>query len=215
MNPESEGRGVYQWQTFNNQGEGLSICQIHCSSRGSYDIYYGDVSLGCRVGYVTMKTTYNYIFCLFVDSLSRNLPKYQSIKVIISLHVIDEFKFQQAIHERKKYIYSPNCKLAYIIIFTTFPNVSMMYPILVFSIMGFIHMAFVLSHQWQRILSNEEHMVNNYTFYIPRYYNSNISVTIYYRRHSLYRIEYRILNTHPKCLPDVCYQVFMAINRLQ
>ena len=51
-----------------------------------------------------MKTTYNYVLYLFVDSLSWTKLKYQAIEVTIVLvsHVIDEFKFQQAIHKRKK-----------------------------------------------------------------------------------------------------------------
>ena len=68
INPEPEGRGVYQWQTSDDQGQGSYTFQIHCSSHGSYDTYYGDVTPVCRVDYVTVKTTYNYVLYFFVDS---------------------------------------------------------------------------------------------------------------------------------------------------
>ena len=31
-------------------------------------VHYGDITLGCRMGYVTMKTTYNYVLYFFVNS---------------------------------------------------------------------------------------------------------------------------------------------------
>ena len=65
-------------------------------------VYYGDVALGCRVNYVTMKSNYNYVLYLFVNSSSINKQIYQSIKVTIVSHMINEFKFQQAISKRKK-----------------------------------------------------------------------------------------------------------------
>ena len=37
---------------------------------GSYNIYYGDVILGCRVDYLTKKTIYNYVMYLFIYSSS-------------------------------------------------------------------------------------------------------------------------------------------------
>ena len=58
-------------------------------------IYYGDIILVCRASYLTMKTTYNYVLYLFADSLSWTEPKYQSTKVTIALHVIDEFIFNR------------------------------------------------------------------------------------------------------------------------
>ena len=56
-------------------------------------IYYGDVTLGCTAGYLTMKTTYNYVLYLFVDSSVWNEVKFQAIEVTIASHVISEFKF--------------------------------------------------------------------------------------------------------------------------
>ena len=49
-----------------------------------------------------MKTTYNYIMYLFVDSLSRNKQIYQSIKVTIMSHIIDEFKTSASDTRKKK-----------------------------------------------------------------------------------------------------------------
>ena len=56
INPKPEGRGVYQWQTSDDQGQGEYICQIHYSSSGSYDIYYGDAILVLHTPYYTTKT---------------------------------------------------------------------------------------------------------------------------------------------------------------
>ena len=58
-------------------------------------------TLGCWVGYVTMKTTYDYVLYYFVDSSTRPKQKYQSFKVTIALHMISYFMFQ-AICKRKK-----------------------------------------------------------------------------------------------------------------
>ena len=49
-----------------------------------------------------MKTTYNYVLYLFINTLSWNEWKYQYIDVTVVSHVIDEFKVQQVIEERKK-----------------------------------------------------------------------------------------------------------------
>ena len=59
-NPEPKGQRVYQWQISSDVRLGSYTCGIHHSSCGSYDIYYGDITLGCRGGYITSKTTYNY-----------------------------------------------------------------------------------------------------------------------------------------------------------
>ena len=57
-------------------------------------MYYGDVTLGCRADYVTIKTTYNYVLYLFVDSSTWFAPELADLKVTMMLHMIDEFKFQ-------------------------------------------------------------------------------------------------------------------------
>ena len=65
-------------------------------------------------------------------------------------------------------------------------------------------MAFVLRLLWPLVAKNFIEwgtMVNNCACYICKYYNSDISVKNIIDWGSLYRIEYRILNTHPKCLP--------------
>ena len=80
----------------------MYICGIHHSSRGSYDMYYGDVTLGCRAGYVTMKISYNYFLYLFVESSAWFAPALADLKVTMVSHVIDEFKFQQAIHKKRR-----------------------------------------------------------------------------------------------------------------
>ena len=46
-------------------------------------------------------------------------------------------------------------------------------------------------------------MVSNCACYKHKYYNNYISIVIYYRLALLYRIEYKILNIHPKCPPVV------------
>ena len=100
INPKPEGRGVYQWQTSDDWGQESYICGIHCTSRGSYDIYYGDVTLGCRADYVTIKTTYNNVLYLFINSSTLFAPALADLKETLMSHVIDEFKFQQAIHKK-------------------------------------------------------------------------------------------------------------------
>ena len=102
INPEPKGQGVYQWQTSDDWGWGSYICGIHCNSRGSYDIYYGDVTLGCRADNVTIKTTYKNVLYLFIDLSISFAPALADLKETMVLHVIDEFKFQQAIHEKRR-----------------------------------------------------------------------------------------------------------------
>ena len=51
-----------------------------------------------------MKTTYNYVLYLIVDSLAWFAPALADLKVTMVLHVIDEFKFQQAIHEKEEFV---------------------------------------------------------------------------------------------------------------
>ena len=48
-----------------------------------------------------MKTTYNYVLYLFVDSTSWAAPAWVDRKVTMVLHLIDEFKFQQMIHKKE------------------------------------------------------------------------------------------------------------------
>ena len=80
----------------------LYICRIHHSSHGSYDIYYGDITLGCRTDYVTLKTTYNHVLYLFIDSMTWFTPALADLKVIMLSYVINEFKFQQVIQEKRR-----------------------------------------------------------------------------------------------------------------
>ena len=65
-------------------------------------LYYGDITLGCGADYVTIKTTYNYVLYLFVDSLTQFALALADLKVTIVSHVIDEVKFQQAIHIKRR-----------------------------------------------------------------------------------------------------------------
>ena len=94
---------VYQWQTFSDLGLGSYICGIHYINRGSYDIYYGDVTLRCRVDNVIMKTTYNNVLYLFIDSSTSFTPALDLKETMVS-HVIDKFKFQQAIHKKEEFV---------------------------------------------------------------------------------------------------------------
>ena len=100
INSSPFGLGVYQWQTSSDFGLGLYICGIHCTSRGSYNIYYEDVTLGCREVNVTMKTTNNNVLYLFIDSSTLFAPAVAGLKETTVSHVSNEFKFQQAIHEK-------------------------------------------------------------------------------------------------------------------
>ena len=68
INSKPEGCGVYQWQT--SMAEDESGIFVEYTVVAVVHIYYGDVTLGCRASYVTMKTTYNYVMSLFVDSLT-------------------------------------------------------------------------------------------------------------------------------------------------
>ena len=70
--PGLRSEEVYQWQTFDDWGRGSYICGIYHISHGSYDMYYRNITLGCRAGYLTMKTTYNYVLYLFVNSSTWN-----------------------------------------------------------------------------------------------------------------------------------------------
>ena len=90
INPLPFGLGVYQWETSSDFRLGSYICGIHCTSRGSYDIYYGDVTLGCREDNVAVKTTYNNVLYLFIDSSFA--PALADLKEIMVSHMIDEFK---------------------------------------------------------------------------------------------------------------------------
>ena len=88
VNPEPKGQGFYQWQISDNWGPGSYICGILRSSHGSYDIYYGDVTLGCRASYVTMKTTYNYFLYFFVHSMAWFAPVLADLKITMVSHEI-------------------------------------------------------------------------------------------------------------------------------
>ena len=52
--------------------------------------------------YVTMKTTYNYVLYLFVNSSTSFAPALADLKVTMVLHVINEFKFPQVIYKKRR-----------------------------------------------------------------------------------------------------------------
>ena len=58
-------------------------------------------SVGCRVDYVTIKRTYNYVLYLFVNSSTWFALALADLKVTMVLHMINKFKFQLAIHEKR------------------------------------------------------------------------------------------------------------------
>ena len=58
-----------------------------------HDIYYGNVTLGCRLDNVTIETTYNNVLYLFVDSSTLFALALADLKITMVLHVINEFKF--------------------------------------------------------------------------------------------------------------------------
>ena len=72
--------------------------------RGSYDMYYGDITLGCRADNVTIKTTYNNVLCLLIDSSTSFALALADLKEIMVSHMINKFKFQQAIHKKEEYV---------------------------------------------------------------------------------------------------------------
>ena len=49
---------------------------------------------------VTIKTSYNNVLYLFINSSTLFAPALADLKETLMLHVINEFKFQQAIHEK-------------------------------------------------------------------------------------------------------------------
>ena len=53
------------WPESEVRGSGSYIYGIYHNSHGSYDIYYGDITLGCKADNVTIKTTYNNVLYLF------------------------------------------------------------------------------------------------------------------------------------------------------
>ena len=65
-------------------------------------VHYGDITLGCRMGYVTMKTTYNYVLYFFVNSSTWFALALVDLKVTMVSHLINEFKFQQVIHDKRR-----------------------------------------------------------------------------------------------------------------
>ena len=53
---------------------------------------------------VTIKTTYNNVLYLFIDSSTLFALALAGLKETLMSHVIDEFKFQQAIHKKEEFI---------------------------------------------------------------------------------------------------------------
>ena len=119
INYEPKEQGVYQWQTSNDLGQGLYICQIHCSSHGSYDTYILWICHTSMLhGLSTMKTNYIYVLYFVVDWSS-----WTDIEFIVTMvsHVIDEFKFQQVIYcniniKKKSLCFSYSCFFGFYII---------------------------------------------------------------------------------------------------
>ena len=84
----------------------FASCSAKISYRKNfpYMVYYGEVTLRCRADSVTIKTTYNNVLYLFIDSLTLFVPALADLKEITVLHVIDEFKFQQVIYEKEEFV---------------------------------------------------------------------------------------------------------------
>ena len=53
---------------------------------------------------VTIKTTCNNVLYLFIDSWTLLAPALANLKETVVSHVIDEYKFQQAIHEKEEFV---------------------------------------------------------------------------------------------------------------
>ena len=66
--------------------------------------------------YLMMKTTYHYAFYLFVNSSAWFALALADLKVTMVSHMIDEFKFQQAIHEKRRVCASITILLVRIIV---------------------------------------------------------------------------------------------------
>ena len=57
-----------------------------------------------RGDYVTMKTTYNYVLYFIVNSWAWFALALADLKVTMVSHVINKFKFQQAIHKIEEFV---------------------------------------------------------------------------------------------------------------
>ena len=99
INPKPEGQGIGKLSMTEDKGR-IFMEYTVLYSRGSYDIYYGDVTLGCRADDVTIKTTYNNVLYLFIDSSTLFAPALAYLKDTLMSHVINEFNFQQAKNEK-------------------------------------------------------------------------------------------------------------------
>ena len=53
---------------------------------------------------VTIKTTYNNVLYLFIDSSTLFAPALADLKETMVSHMIDEFKFQQVIYEKEEFV---------------------------------------------------------------------------------------------------------------
>ena len=94
-------------------------------------------------------------------------------------------------------------------VFIMFSNISMTYPMLVYLIVGwYSHTCGIFMKAFMAVNGKEFRQMNNQLWVIVNVINVNIIIVtlvlwyiIYWR--SLYRIEYTILNTHPKFFPIV------------
>ena len=66
------------------------------------------VHMMCRADDVTIKTTFNNVLYLFIASSTLFALALADLKETLMSHVINEFKFQRAIHENGKSLYLYN-----------------------------------------------------------------------------------------------------------
>ena len=98
---------------------------------------------------------------------------------------------------------------AYFKVFITLPNVFMMYPILVYLIVGLHSHSYDICIKAFMAVNGEEYcQMNNQWWIIVHAIYINIIIVTLLSKYiidwcSLYRIEYNILNTQPKCLPNL------------
>ena len=96
-------RGVFSGKLLMTEDEGRIFVEYTIVAV-VHMIYTRDITLGYRGDYLTMKTTYNYVLYFIVDSWAWFALALADLKVTMVSHVINKFKFQQAIHKIEEFV---------------------------------------------------------------------------------------------------------------
>ena len=81
INLEPKGRGVYQWQTSDDQGQGKYICRIHYRAHGSC---YRDVILALCSYAILYNKNCNYVYTV---SLCQVIMQHFVATGLVNLHL--------------------------------------------------------------------------------------------------------------------------------